>query len=50
MPKNARRTHKLWVPSIEDLKLFLDKDRIKQVLVNLVSNALKFCKFSVVVE
>lgn len=35
---------------IKNITLNIDKDRIRQVLINLVSNALKFCNSSVSID
>jgi signal transduction histidine kinase len=40
--KHRRITFKLYLQIIEQVKVFLDEARVQQVLINLISNAIKF--------
>ena len=37
-------------PLLARIEVFADKDRLKQVVINLVSNAIKFCHSAITVE
>jgi signal transduction histidine kinase len=41
---------KLYLPKIEQSGVFLDESRVQQVLINLISNAIKFSMFDSVIR